>query len=63
MKNIQQRALRFIYDDFESSLQDHLQKNGVLPLHISKMKLMAMEVFTIVNNIAPSYLHDLISLK
>ena len=63
MEKIQLRALRFIYDDFESPLQDLLQKNGVLPLHISRMKLMAMEVFKIVNNIAPSYLHDLISLK
>ena len=63
MEKIQERALRFICDDFESPLQDLLQKNGVLPLRISRMKLMAREVFKIVNNIAPSYLHDLISLK
>ena len=63
MAKIQERALRFICDDFESPLQDLLQKNGVLPLHISRMKLMAREVFKIVNNITPSYLHDLISLK
>ena len=62
MEKIQERALRFICD-FESLLQDLLQKNGVLPLHISRMKLMAREVLKIVNNIAPSYLHDLISLK
>ena len=63
MEKIQERALRFICDDFESPLPDLLQQNGVLPLHISRMKLMAGEVFKIVNNIAPSYLHDLISLK
>ena len=65
MEKIQERALRFICDDFESPLQGLLQKNGVSPLHISRsrMKLMAREVFKIVNNIAPSYLHDMISLK
>ena len=63
MEKIQERALRFICDDFESHLQDLLQKNGVLPLHISRMKLIAREVFKTVNNIAPSYLHGLISLK
>ena len=63
MEKIQERALRFICDDFESPLPDLLQQNGVLPLHISRMKLMAGEVFKIINNIAPSYLHDLISLK
>ena len=63
MEKIQEWALRFICDDFESPLEDLLQKNGVLPLHVSRMKQMAREVFKIVNNIAPSYLYDLISLK
>ena len=31
MEKIQERALRFICDDFELPLQDLLQKNGVLP--------------------------------
>ena len=63
MEEIQERALRLICDDFESPLSDLLQQNGVLPLHISRMKLMAGEVFKIVNNMVPSYLHDLISRK
>ena len=63
MERIQERALRFICDNFYLPPQDLLQKNSVLPLHISRMKLMAREVFKIVNNIARSYLHDLISLK
>ena len=63
MEEIQERGLRFICDDFESPLPDLLQQNGVLPLHISRMKFMAGEVFKIVNNIAPSYLYYLISLK
>ena len=45
MEKIQERALRFIWDDFESPLPDLLQQNGVLPVHISRMKLMAGEVF------------------
>ena len=63
MEKIQERAVGFICDDFESPLPDLLQQNGVLPLHISRMKLMTGEGFKIVNNVAPSYLHDLISLK
>ena len=63
MEKIQERALRFICDDYESPLQDLLQKNGVVQMHISRKKLMAREVYKIVQNIAPAYLHDLISLK
>ena len=61
MKKIQERALRFICDNVESPLQDLLQKNCVFRLHISRMNLMAWEVFKIVENIVPSYY--LISLK
>ena len=63
MEKIQERAFRFICDDFESPLQDLLQKNGISPLHVSRMKLMAREVFKIVNNLVPSYSQALISLK
>ena len=60
MEKTHERALRFICNDFESVSST---KNGVLPLHISRMKLMAREVFKFDNNIAPSYLHYLVSLK
>ena len=56
MVKIQERALRFICDDSESALQDLLQNIGVSPLYISRMELMAREVFKIVNNLAQSYL-------
>ena len=63
IENIQERARRFICDDFESPLQDLLQKNGVSPLQISRMKLIARAVYKIVQNIAPAYLHDKLKSK
>ena len=38
MEKIQERALRFICDNFESPLQDLPQKNGVLPLQLQNYK-------------------------
>lgn len=63
MEKIQERALRFINDDFESSLQDLLLANNRNFLHIGRIKVIATEVFKILNNISPSYVQDLVSLK
>ena len=63
MEKIQGRALRFIYNDFQSSTEALLSMSNTTPLHIKRMKLMAGEVYKIVNNISPQYVSDLINIK
>ena len=50
MEKVQERALRFINNDFTSSLQDLLSSTSTVPLHVRRMKQMAPEVFKIVND-------------
>ena len=33
------------------------------PLHVKRLKLMACEVFKIVNKLSPKYIQDMISIK
>lgn len=63
MEKIQERALRFINNDFRSSLQDLLSSTHTSPLHVGRMKQMASEVFKIVNDMSPEYIKDLITIK
>ena len=63
MEKIQERALRFICDDFESPLPDLLRLNNASILHINRMELMAREVFKTVHAKSPFYLHDLMNIK
>ena len=63
MEKIQERALRFIHNDFQSSSEVLLSLTGTVPLHIKRMKSMACEVFKIVNDLSPQYKQDLVNIK
>ena len=60
MEKVQERALRFVYEDFSSSYEDLLQKTGLPSLHIRRMRIMAIEVFKILNEICPPVLSNLV---
>ena len=57
MEKIQEMALRFICNDFTSNIETLLVLNNAVPHHIGRMKLMASEVFKILHNLSPSYIH------
>ena len=62
-KQVQERALRFINNDFTSSLPDLLKQTNTQPLHVRRMKLMACEVYKIVNDLSPKYINDMVNIK
>ena len=63
LEKVQERALRFINNDYSSSLKRLLSQTKTEPLHVKRLKLMACEVFKIVNKISPEYIQDMISIK
>jgi hypothetical protein len=63
MEQIQERALRFVTDDFTSSLTGVLNKTHSELVHVKRIKLIASEAYTILNNKSPSCLQPLITLK
>ena len=62
-KQIQERALRFIYEDYDSSYGDLLQKSKLPSLKIQRIRTIAIETFKIIHRESPQYLHDLIDIK
>ena len=63
LEKIQERALRFIYDDHQSTYNALLIKCKMPSLKIRRLQTMAAEVFKILNKQSPSYLSDLINMK
>ena len=63
MEKIQERALRFIYENYECTYEELLLKSGFPSLRIRRLRCMAIEVFKIINKQCPTYLHDIITLK
>ena len=60
---MQERALRFVYEDYNSSYEELLQKAKVPSLQIRRMRTMALETYKIINKLAPVCLHDLVHMK
>ena len=60
IEKIQERALRFVYDDFNSSYTELLTKANLPTLETRRIRTMAIETFKILNGLAPPVLSDLL---
>ena len=49
VEKIQERALRYVYDDFDSSYEKLLEKSKLPALKTRRMKTIALETFKIIN--------------
>ena len=63
IENIQERALRFIYNDYNSTYENLLIVSKLPTLKVRRLRIMAIEVYNILHQESPSYLHDLIKIK
>ena len=63
IEKVQERALRFVYEDYNSSYDDLLKKAKVPSLQIRRMRTMVLETFKIMNKLSPSCLHSLVHLR
>jgi hypothetical protein len=53
IEKIQERALRFIYNEYTSSYEDLLCKSKLPFLKVRRLRTFALEVFKIVNKNCP----------
>ena len=60
IEKIQERALRFVYEDYTSSYDELLTKANLPALHVRRLRTMAIDTFKILNNLAPPVLSDLL---
>ena len=63
LEKIQERALRFVYDDFNSGFEEFLIKANIPFLHIRRLRTMAIETHKILNNMSTPVLSDLVKLR
>jgi hypothetical protein len=63
MEKIQERALKFIYNENHSTYEEILAKSKLPSLKIRRIRTIAIETFKIINKETPQYLHDLVALK
>ena len=60
LEKIQERGLRFVYNDYSSSYEILLSKAGLCTLELGRLRAIAVEMFKAVNGLCPNYISDLI---
>ena len=63
MEKIQQRALRFLTGDKDSSYDQLLTKTGMSSLTLTRMKNIATEVFKCLGKSNPCFMSDMFTVK
>ena len=63
LEKIQERALRFIYNDYNSDYDTLLLNSKMPTLKLRELRTMALEAFKILNHQGPVYLHDMLNFK
>ena len=63
MEKIQERALRFVFNDVDSEYVELLEKAKSEMLHLKRIKVIACEVFKSVHGLNPSFMKEMFSEK
>ena len=63
MKENQEIAIRFVYEDYNILYEDLLVRAKLPSLHIRKIRIMAIKTFEILNIIVPPVLSDLVQKR
>ena len=60
---LQQRALRFLYNDYNSPLAEILKKSGKVCMEVNRLKYLCIEIYKSINNINPSFMKQIFQLR
>ncbi len=63
LEKLQYRALRFVYDDYDSDYETLLSRANMQTLELHRQRALFIEVFKCIHKLAPPYLSELFTLR
>ena len=60
---MQRRALRFLYDNYDSSNESILKLAGKCTMNVTRLRSLCIEMFKTLNSINPNFMNDIFELK
>ena len=60
---LQKRALRFLYDDYNSPSEEILKKSGKFCMELNRLRYLCIEIYKTINNINPSFMKQIFQLR
>ena len=62
-EKLQERAIRFIYNDYETEYFQILRENNLCTLYADRLKGMCCEIYKVKKGISSAYMNDLLSIR
>ena len=62
INHIHERALRIVYDDYNTSFDDLLVKDKSVTIHQRNIRKVAIEMFKVKNNLCPEFMQEFFNL-
>ena len=63
IENLQKKALRFLYNDYEISYKELLLKSDRATMNLNRLRMLCTEIYKTINNLHPEFMRDLFSLR
>ena len=63
IEKIQERALRFLYNDHRSSYSELLEKSERCTMHVSRLRVLCIEIFKTLKHLNPPFMSDIFKIK
>ena len=63
IENLQKRALRFLYNNFEASCEDLLSKGGKSTMNVMRLRTLCVKIYKTRNDLNPSFKNNIFKLK
>ena len=60
---LQKGALRFLYNDYNSTLEEILKKSGKVCMEVNRLRYLCIEIYKSINNINPSFMKQIFQLR
>ena len=63
VESLQKRALRFLYDNYDSSYESFLKLAGKSTMNVTKLRSLCIEIFKTLNDINPVFMNEIFELR
>ena len=63
IENLQKRAIKFLYNDYEISYEELLLKSDIATMNVNRLRILCNEIYKTINSLNPEFMRDLFSSR
>ena len=63
VESLQKRALRFLYENYDSSYESLLKLAGKSTMNVTRLRSLYIEIFKTLNNINPVFMNEIFEVR